>query len=168
MIHIAIGTTNPTKVNAIQQVFGKNAKYTAISVDSQVSAQPFSDEETIEGAINRAKKSVSKANSDIGIGLEGGVVVTKYGLMLCNWGALIHPDHPPIIAGGARILLPEVVAREVREGKELGVVMEEYTLQRDVRKSEGAIGIFTSGHVNRTEMFTHIVKLLLGQYNYLK
>jgi len=168
LIQIAIGTKNPTKVKAIQEVFGHDVNYTALSVESNVSSQPFSDEETIEGAINRAKHSLTQAKADIGIGLEGGVVETKYGLMLCNWGALIYRNNTPIVAGGARILLPEVVAREVREGKELGEVMEDYSQKKDVRKSEGAIGIFTNGFVSRTEMFTHVVKLLAGQFEYQK
>ncbi|MDQ0245938.1 non-canonical (house-cleaning) NTP pyrophosphatase [Bacillus fengqiuensis] len=69
-----------------------------------------------------------------------------------------------LVAGGARILLPEEIARPLREGHELGLVMEEYTQQKDVRKRGGAIGVFTNGYVNRSDMFTHITKMLIGQY----
>lgn len=167
MINIAIGTKNPTKVAAIKLAFqGIEAKFIETSVPSGVSAQPLTDDETIKGAINRARNSREQEQTDIGIGLEGGVVSSEHGLLLCNWGAIVDRDRSPIIAGGARILLPEEVAYGVRAGKELSEVMEEYTKQKDVRSKEGAIGIFTNGHVNRTDMFTHVVKLLIGQYTY--
>ena len=41
-------------------------------MQSGVSPQPFSDEETIQGAINRARAAVKETGADIGIGLEGG------------------------------------------------------------------------------------------------
>ncbi|MCH1625352.1 DUF84 family protein [Fredinandcohnia quinoae] len=167
MLNIAIGTKNPTKVAAIKLGFqGIDAHFIETSVPSGVSAQPLTDKETIQGAINRARNSLEKENTDIGIGLEGGVFSSDHGLFLCNWGAIVDGDKPPIIAGGARILLPEEVANGVRAGKELSEVMEEYTKQKDVRSKEGAIGIFTNGYVNRTDMFTHVVKLLVGQYTY--
>ncbi|MFC0270342.1 DUF84 family protein [Metabacillus herbersteinensis] len=163
---IAIGTTNPTKVNAVKEAFASliSAEFQAVSVASGVAEQPLSDEETISGAINRANAARLECDVTIGIGLEGGVVKTKMGYFLCNWGAIIDGNNEPIVAGGSRILLPTELGEQVFNGKELGDVMDEYTNQHNVRQNEGAIGIFTSGYVNRTEMFTHLSKLLLGQY----
>jgi inosine/xanthosine triphosphatase len=168
MIRIAIGTKNPTKVNAIKHGFeGIDASFYPCSVSSGVSSQPFSDDETIQGAINRARESLLLEKADIGIGLEGGVVDTGYGLFLCNWGALIHhQDVAPIIAGGARILLPEEFKEALKNGNELGEIMAEFTKKKDVSTQEGAIGIFTNGYIDRTEMFLHVTRLLVGQYTY--
>ncbi|MEH7387265.1 DUF84 family protein [Bacillus sp. JJ1521] len=169
MLQIAIGTKNPTKVDAIKNGFdGIEANFLPSSVSSGVSAQPFSDEETIRGAINRAKSSLEHVGADLGIGLEGGVVETEFGMFLCNWGAIVDKNNEPIIAGGARIPLSDEIARELRNGIELGDVMEQFTKQKDIRSNEGAIGIFTNHYVNRKEMFTHVVKLLVGQYTYKK
>lgn len=167
MLKVAIGTKNPTKVNAVKSAFNdQDVTYLPTSVPSGVSSQPFSDIETIEGAINRAMLSRSKEHADIGVGLEGGVIETSKGLFLCNWGSIYDGENEPIIAGGARILLPTQVAEGVRSGRELGDVMDEYTTLRNVRHNEGAIGVFTNGLVNRTEMFTHLARLLVGQYLY--
>jgi inosine/xanthosine triphosphatase len=167
MIKVAIGTLNPTKVQAVKSVFS-NESYVFVETDvpSDVAEQPFSDEETLKGAINRARNALEKENADIGIGLEGGVVQTHQGLWLCNWGALASRNGIVVTAGGARIPLPSEVAEGVMSGKELGDVMDEYTGKRNIRKNEGAIGIFTNGYVNRTDMFIHIVKLLAGQYEF--
>ncbi|ALC89638.1 NTPase [Bacillus sp. FJAT-18017] len=163
---VAIGSKNPAKISAVQDVFKEivGADFISCDVPSGVSAQPFSDGETIEGAINRAQKALEKG--DLGIGLEGGVQMTKYGLFLCNWGALAEPGQSPLIAGGARIRLPDEVAGKLLGGKELGPVMDEYTKMTNIRKTAGAIGIFSNGQVDRAAMFTHIVKLLYGQHLY--
>ena len=165
---IVVGTKNPAKLQAVKNVFGTEMDIIGIKVPSGVSEQPFSDEETITGAINRAKKAVAETDRTLGIGLEGGVTETPFGLMLCNWGAVVVKgyEEKPFIAGGARILLPEVISERLRQGEELGPVMDEFCKKENIRSHEGAIGIFTNGTVNRDDMFTHVVKMLKGQLEY--
>ncbi|MBI0576663.1 DUF84 family protein [Neobacillus cucumis] len=164
---IIIGTKNPAKISAVKKAFVETeAEFLSLDIPSEVSDQPFSDDETIQGAINRAQGALEQGNGDLGIGLEGGVQESKHGLLIVNWGALAAKGREPIIAGGARILLPEEVAARLRAGEELGPVMEDFSNKENVRKKEGAIGIFTNGFIKRDEMFTHIVKLLVGQYTY--
>ncbi|MDP4161754.1 MAG: DUF84 family protein [Bacillota bacterium] len=164
---IIIGTHNPAKIAAVKNVFSdKGLEFVELSIPSGVSEMPFSDNETITGAVNRALASLEAGDGDIGIGLEGGVEETQHGLFLSNWGALASKNLPPIIAGGARILLPSEIAERLRAGEELGPVMDDYAKKQNVRKNEGAVGIFTNGFVNRAAMFTHIMSLLAGQYNY--
>lgn len=168
LMKIAVGTTNPAKLEAVKKTFDVNAKIFSIKVASGVSEQPFSDEETVKGAINRAKASQLAFSSDVGIGLEGGVTETPFGLMLCNWGALVSRNEKisPIIAGGARILLPDSISARLRNGEELGPVMDDFCNQNDIRSHEGAVGIFTNGRVKRDAMFMHVVELLKGQHEY--
>ncbi|MGC4376055.1 DUF84 family protein [Fictibacillus sp. Mic-4] len=158
---IAIGSKNPAKVKAVKQVL--NQEVVSFEVPSGVSAQPFSDEETKRGAVNRAKKCVEKG-AEIGIGLEGGVTRMGDVLYLCNWGALVDSYSNTFVASGAKIPLPESIAAALYNGSELGDVMAELTSDQNVSKKEGAIGIFTNGIISRDEMFVHIVKMLYGQY----
>jgi inosine/xanthosine triphosphatase len=166
---VIIGSTNPAKVAAVKNAFTYTySEYISLSISSGVSDQPFSDDETIKGAVNRAVGAMQQGNGDIGVGLEGGVQETELGLMICNWGALASSSMEPIIAGGARFLLPEEIAVRLRAGEELGPVMDDYAKKSNVRKNEGAVGIFTNNLMNRSEMFTHIMSLLIGQYYYKK
>ncbi|PLS14884.1 inosine/xanthosine triphosphatase [Bacillus sp. M6-12] len=168
-VKIAIGSKNPAKAEAVKAAIGRDlAVYLEVDAESGVSSQPFSDEETIKGAINRAKNSLASVSAEVGIGLEGGVVETEYGLFLCNWGALVTQKGKTFIGGGARIPLPPEVAEQLQAGRELGPVMAEYTKKKDVRKKEGAIGVFTNERITRFEMFQHIVYMLIGQYEYHK
>jgi len=162
---VAVGSKNQTKVGAVQEVW-KEVSITSVSVPSGVAAQPFSDEETMQGAINRAKRALEEKQADIGIGLEGGVMKTEQGLFMCNWGALATSAGKVFVAGGARIMLPDDFLSPLEDGKELSEVMEAFVKQKDIRSHEGAIGIFTDHYVDRTQLFVHVVKLLIGQYKY--
>ena len=62
--------------------------------------------------------------------------------------------------------MPDEIAREVLSGKELGPVVDHYFHKQNTRHNEGAIGILTNGAVSRTELFAHILHLLIGQWKY--
>jgi len=165
---IAIGTTNRAKVDAVKNAFRHfpSVEFIELNVPSEVSEQPFSDEETLQGAMNRAKNALVKEQAHIGIGLEGGVFESDEICYLCNWGALVDHNFNVYVAGGARIPLPSEIYEALKKGKELGEIMDTYTNQDDVRQNEGAIGIFTNGMVTRSQMFQHILHMLIGQWEY--
>lgn len=160
---IIIGSTNQAKIEAVRSNF-EDCHIDGIEVASKVSAQPFSDEETFEGAINRARECANSEKGVIGIGLEGGVMELENDFYLCNWGALVDEEENLFTASGARIPLPDEIAEELQKGSELGDLMDAYAQRTGVRQNEGAIGIFTNELVNRSEMFEHVVRLLKGQY----
>ncbi|WP_088043152.1 DUF84 family protein [Bacillus sp. EAC] len=163
-MNIIIGSLNPTKVGAVKNVF-RNFIVNGMNVPSNVSNQPLTDHETMEGAINRANNARVEGNSEIGIGLEGGVIIENDRLFLCNWGALVY-EQGTILASGAKILLPNEFISELQNGTELAELMERYTNEKDIRSKEGAVGIFTNGRITRTQIFEHICELLLGQYEF--
>ena len=164
---IAVGSKNPAKVQAVVGVY-QEAEILSLSVASGVSEQPFSDEETVTGAVNRAKNCLKDSDADMGIGLEGGVVKMKQGLFVCNWGALATREGDVFIAGGARVPLPETVADRLLAGEELGPVMDDFTQKANIRKKEGAIGVFTNERITRADMFGNIMEMLAGQLEYKK
>lgn len=162
---IIIGSTNPTKINAVKSIFGTEC-IEAINAKSLVAEQPFSDEETREGAINRAKECADYATGTFGIGLEGGVMKLADSLYLCNWGALTTPEGDTYTASGARIVLPKEIEAQLDKGIELGDIIDTYAHKSGVRNKEGAIGIFTNELISRKEMFSHVVTLLKGQWEH--
>lgn len=164
---VIVGSKNPTKLKAVQSTFN-NHEIISLDVSTGVSSQPFSDQETMEGAIHRAKECVKSSPNSIGIGLEGGVMYIEDDLYLCNWGALVTGDGEVFTASGARIALPKDIETQLRAGYELGDIMDLYAKKQSVRSNEGAIGIFTNNQVDRGDLFTHVVKLLKGQWEYYK
>lgn len=165
-LKLAVASTNPAKINAVtdcMKELGLHTEISAAETASGVSAQPFSNEETRQGAINRAVAALGH-NFDLAIGLEGGVYELEGTMYVCNWGALASSAGKIYTAGGAQIPLPEEIAMELRNGKELGPVMDDYANETGIRHHKGAIGILTDGLINRGEMFGHIVTILIGQY----
>lgn len=164
-----IGSANPAKVNAARRIIALHfpqAVIEATEVGSGVSEQPFGDEETRLGALNRALRAASLKERAIGIGLEGGVRTLEGQVFLCNWGALKLPDGTKFTAGGAQIPLPPEIAEEMLNGKELGPVVDKYFKRQGIRQKEGAIGMLTAQAVKRDELFEHVLQLLLGQLKY--
>lgn len=166
-MNVWIGTKNKAKVAAVQSVFNKETLIDT-EVSSGVSDQPFSDEETKRGAIHRAKEAlpIHADEEAIALGLEGGVVEVDGLLYICNWGALATSTNEIYVASGARIPLPKEIADQLYAGRELGPVMQEFSKKENVRHQEGAIGIFTNGLLDRGSMFSHIVLMLKGQWEY--
>lgn len=160
---VALGTTNKAKLNAVKAVL-PSIEIIAKKISSDVSPQPFSDHETLQGAKNRAKNILLEVpEAEIGIGLEGGVTITEDGFFLCNWGALTDGKNM-FIAGGARIPLPLSFLEPLQHGKELGELIDVYAAKKDVRNHEGAMGILTDGWLKRNEIFVQIMQMLVGQY----
>lgn len=168
-MNFIIGSTNDAKIKAAKEVIGSyfpQAKIDSAVVNSGVPDQPYGDDDTRLGALNRAFKASCIAEGVIGIGLEGGVREFDEKLYICNWGALILPTGERFTAGGAQIPLPEDIANEIRRGEELGPMVEKYYGLKDLRYKEGAIGLLTNGAINRSELFAHILQLLIGQWQY--
>jgi len=165
---VAIGSENKAKTEAVKAIVSLfvEADYELLSVPSNVSEQPLNDEETRAGAIHRAMNAQKLSNADAAFGLEGGVREIDGIMYVCNWGAMALANGNVFTAAGAQIPLPEEIASEIRSGRELGPVMDEYTNRKDIRSHEGAVGIFTDGLVNRQTMFEHVVRLVVGQYFY--
>ena len=158
-----LGSKNIVKLNATKEVLEEYGfEVVGVDVDSMVSAQPKTDEETIMGAFNRAN---SLPTNSFRIGLEAGVELLENDLYLTNYGVLIDPNNKVYKAGGTRIILPLEIKRLILEDKlELSDAMEQYFNTLDIKHKEGAIGYFTNNLVVRKDIFTHIVKLLYGQY----
>lgn len=164
---IAIGTKNKAKLEAVRRTFTDwKIELQSVDTESGVSAQPFSDEETLQGAIHRALQARKRIDADFGIGLEGGVISWSDRLWICNWGALTNREGKVWTAGGARIPLPLEMMEPLRSGMELGVVIDQYSGLKEVRSNQGTIGILTDGQIDRATMFEQVCRLLVGQALY--
>lgn len=168
---IVLGSTNKAKWQAVKEWMEQNNSemtLTAQQVPSFVSDQPYGDEETMQGAINRADGALKTSGAAYGIGLEGGLMTIGDTLYLCNWGALAAADGRIVVASGARVPLPKDLACQLQSGEELGVVIDRYAQGNDLRHHTGTIGILTRGAVTRITMFQHVVTLLFGQLEKFK
>jgi inosine/xanthosine triphosphatase len=75
-MRIAVGSTNPTEVRAVENVMRRiygDVEVFGMEVESGVSDQPIGIEEITRGAINRAKKALERSGADLGVGIGAGI-----------------------------------------------------------------------------------------------
>jgi len=203
---IFVGSKNPVKINAVtiaasEQWPGIVVK--GIDVKSEVSEQPWGDEETKLGSENRARNvleqgllsfnkiidssgQVTKAGiknnflnlpaekqEDIlGVGLEGGVMKFDNKNALTGdifqelwstvWVTVVDTSGNIMSSNGARFKIPDVIAKPIIEGQEMGPVVGGLFAGANIKQEKGAIGVITRDFVDRTEEYTGIAKLALG------
>lgn len=164
---IAVGSTNPVKVDAVRRMVHRvwpEAQICPVDVPSGVSEMPQNDSETIAGARNRANASRLMAAADMGIGLEGGVHPDPLGLMLQGWVVIVDSSGREGVGAAARIFLPPVIADRIRAGEELGPVMDDLLDDHNTKQKGGAVGALTAGLVPRIDTFAIAVAYALSPF----
>lgn len=150
---VAVGSLNPTKVNAAARVLAHLAPGSAVqgvAVASGVRDQPLGWAETTCGAVVRATRAREALSAPYGIGLEGGVLLTKRAGWLMGVAAVAAPSGLWQARGGT-IRLPPIMVERVRAGEELGPVVDELTGLTEAKAGMGAIGWLTGGLVLRED-----------------
>ncbi len=164
---IAVGSTNPVKIAAVRMVATRafpGAEVIGLGIDSGISEQPWGDEETRRGALNRAQAVLAAAGSDLGVGLEGGVLETEMGLMTSAWCVIVDREGQIGVGGGVHMRLPSSVAQALRAGGELGPAMDQLTGQHNTKQAQGAVGILTAGLSDRRSAYRQLVAMALGPF----
>jgi len=161
---VNVGSENPSKIRAVEKVFSQIFKFNIIvkgvKVDPQVPPQPL-EEETIKGAINRAKKALG--NGDYGVGIEAGLfwneevkeyfdkafcaIVDEYGHITYGYsGGFVYP--------------PQVIEM-VKKGMEVGEAIEILSEIKDIKKKMGAIGFLSKGLIERADFNAQAVLMAM-------
>jgi len=157
---IAIGSKNPVKIAAAKAILAQvfpHAKFVSVAVSSGVPEQPWGDDETRQGAENRAQAVLAATSADFGLGLEGGVMETPIGIMTCAWCAIVDAGGKVGFGGGLNMLLPKSVADILRAGGELGPAMDALSNTHNSKHKQGAIGILTNGLSSRQTAYEQLV-----------
>lgn len=169
MKKVVIASENPVKIKAVQdgflKVYGFTEEIKVIPrvVDSGVSDQPLSDQETFTGALNRAKaiqQQVPKA--DYWVGLEGGIDTSYDSVYSFAW-IVILSDNSKGLSRTASFALPQKVVSLIQEGKELGDAMDILYHDKNSKQKQGAVGTLTKGVITRSQLYVPSVVLALCQ-----
>jgi inosine/xanthosine triphosphatase len=165
---VAVGSTNPAKVGAVEQLLtdlALDATVLPLNVPSGVRAQPIGEEETRKGAYQRAEHALMQSGADLAVGLEGGVEFDEQGqAWLINVAAVAGRTGRQSHAYGAKLLLPESIGEKIREGRELGPLIDEVSGMQEAKTKSGAIGYLTRGLVSRQEMWRSALACALAPF----
>jgi inosine/xanthosine triphosphatase len=157
---------NPVKIEATHEafvkVFGDGVSIKAKPIESHVSDQPITSDETFTGASNRVNNAIKAfPNYDYWIGIEAGV--EKYDNMLASftWVVVKSRDNRIGSAKSQTYFLPKKVSDQINKGKELGEAVDTVFNKKNSKQNNGAIGILTNNLMNRKSIYIENIILAL-------
>ena len=177
---IVVGSTRPAKVQAARAAVDaialiderfRQSTIQPVDVTDVAPRMPMTERAILEGAHIRAQTLIHKtctiggAQSLLAIGVEGGLdplPINGDHYVLKTWAAVTDGTGWGFGAGGA-IVLPDVVARDVLEGRELGDVIDELAGSA-VRGTRGAWGVLTLDLIDRQDSFRSAILAALAPF----
>lgn len=155
---IAVGSTNPVKIEAVKLAFAKvwpekNWEVIGLAVPSGISDQPMSDLESIKGARNRAKLALEKGEADFGVGLEGGMEKIDNHYFDCGWACVVNKKGEEGLASTLRMTVPPRLVSLVKNGQELGDALDLVFKTKNVKQKQGHFGLMTNNVLSRTSEY---------------
>ncbi len=165
-MRIIVASTNPVKIESarrgITALFGQ-AEALGVEVVSGVSDQPFGNEETLRGAINRAQAARSlHPEADFAVGIEGGVEELDDDLLAMAWVVIIDRAGKMGKARSGSFVLPREVTALIKfEGLELGDADDRVFGKSDSKRKNGSVGLLTGDVITRADFYTPAVTLAL-------
>jgi inosine/xanthosine triphosphatase len=163
---IIVASRNPIKINAVKlgchKAFANlDFECEGVSVPSEVSDQPMSNQETLDGAINRATHAKNDfPQAKFWVGIEGGIEKMGDEMMAFAWIIILSKDKMGKARTGTFFLPPKVVAL-INQGKELGVADDIVFGEANSKQKNGAVGILTGNIINRTQLYVEAMVLAL-------
>lgn len=169
-IHFRAGTTNLAKLEALREILAdyphlKSSLVEGVKTDSGVADQPRTLEDTVRGAINRAKSA--KDQVDYGVGIESGMMAvpfTKSGYMdVC--AAAIYDGSDVHVGLSSAWEFPDPTVTKLIMERDMNMSEAIYhaglTQNQDIGQAEGAVGILTKGRVDRKEYSKQALRMAL-------
>ncbi|MEI6533243.1 MAG: inosine/xanthosine triphosphatase [Candidatus Roizmanbacteria bacterium] len=166
---VAIGSTNPSKIEAVRLSFSSvwpeiSFGFEAVQVNSDVPAQPMNWEETLQGAINRAKKSIQLTKADYGVGLEGGMQSFGDVWLSAGWMVVINDKDEIGIGTSPSIQMSPKIMQLVNKGIELGEADDILFNKTNSKKGLGHFGLMTNGIISRSDGYKQGIIMALSRF----
>lgn len=166
---IKIASPNPVKIQALKEIIQdyshlRDAEVVAVDVSSGVGDQPKSLEETIKGAMNRAKNAYS--DCDYSFGIESGLMAvphTKTGYMdVCVCAIFDGREHHLGLSSAWE--MPKKVAEYIlHDGLDMNEAAYKagLTKNQEIGSAEGLVSIVTRGRLTRKEYTQECIRTAL-------
>ncbi|MCA9387101.1 inosine/xanthosine triphosphatase [Candidatus Dojkabacteria bacterium] len=170
MKKVIIASKNPVKIETTKLGFGQMFKdqkfeFEGISVPSNVSDQPMSNKETVEGATNRALNAKKEQEgADYWVGIEGGLEDEKGKLVSFAWIVIINKHGYVSKSRTSDFTLPDRVSELIHQGYELGDADDIVFKKENSKQANGSVGILTHDVITRTQLYEHAIIMALIPY----
>lgn len=162
---IAVGSENPTKINAARIAFEKvfpneTIEVVGVKVSSGIPDQPIGFSQTIQGAINRAKRALEQTpDADFGVGEEGGMqpfdsAQGKEKLWFeTGWCVVVDKKGTRGIGSSIQMEVPPALLKHIKDNKELGEATDIAFNTIESGKNAGFFGLMSNNTIDRTQAY---------------
>ena len=167
---VVVASRNPVKLGAAREAFealfpAADIDVIPTDVDSGVADQPSSDEETRNGARNRATGASERVpDADFWVGLEGGVEVIDERLLAFAWMAIKGRNGQLSESRSATLPLPPAVKELMDGGMELGEANDRVFATINSKQGGGAYGLLTDGRYTRESIYAQTLIIALTPF----
>lgn len=167
MKKVAVGSKNPVKIEAVRIAFEKvwpNEEWLVegLEVESGVSSQPMSDEETIKGARIRALKILQNVKADFAVGIEGGLHKVENRWFDTGWIVVIDKNEKEGVGSTIRAHVSDDIMKIVHKGIDLGDACNTVFKRKDTGITNGHYGLITKDLITRTSGYVDGVIIALS------
>ena len=166
---IGVGSKNKTKVNAVTELLKdyplfEGAEVEGVEVQIEEFGHPKSIEETVKGAVDRAKQA--QAGRKYGFGIESGLLAvpqTKSGYMEIAVCAIYDGREIHMGLSQGCEWPKKVIHSILHEGLDGSQAMKVhgFSNHQKMGEHEGLVGIMTKGRTNRTEYNKNAIMMAL-------
>ncbi|MBI2637742.1 MAG: DUF84 family protein [Candidatus Sungbacteria bacterium] len=164
-MNIAVGTTSELKLRAVSSAFARAGLIVAVrgyKVESDVPKQPFSKEDIVLGAKNRAERALAEdKDAHYGIGIESGIV--REGNAHFELAGIILVDKSFTVVGrsfSAAVETPAKIVESIKaDDSEAGVVVGKLT----GNKEKDPPSYYTGAKMKREELLEDAIFLSLSR-----
>lgn len=183
---VVLGSANPAKRRGVEAALdlvqpGRRPDLRCIEVASGVRAQPWGDDETLQGAGNRAAAALARMHvglrpaqgdrpqghptqgdgTTVAIGIEGGLARVGPVVWSFSWAVALDAGGGRGAARSAAFALPARVTALVDAGTELGDAIDRVFGVHGSKRAGGAVGLLTAGALDRSALYAPMVVLAL-------
>jgi inosine/xanthosine triphosphatase len=166
-IKVVVASKNPVKINAVKIGFEKvfpetKFEFVGVSAASEVPDQPMTNNQTLQGAINRANNAQKEiVDADYYVGLEGGLEKTSQNEMEVFAWIVIKSDKKLTKARTSTFFLPQKIIELIDQGMELGHADDLVFGRTNSKQQTGTVGVLTHNLITRTDYYVEPVVLAL-------
>ncbi len=167
---VIVASLNPVKINSTIQGFrtlfpNKEWVVEGANISSGVSDQPMTDQETLQGAMNRASHAQQQyPNADFWVGIEGGCEKKNNRVWVFAWIVIRNGDKVELARTSA-FCLPDHIAILLDKGIELGAATDIAFDKHNSKHKDGVVGVLSHGHIDRTDYYVQPVILALMHFS---
>ncbi len=167
-MRVVVGSVNPVKGLAVQEAFTKYFKkfeVIPIAVTSGVHPFPMSQQETLEGSINRAKQAKRKiGDADFYVGIEGGLLLFNNHHYIQAIAAVIKGSEISV-ARSVAIEVSKRIVEQIDPTSDQSKRTIDHLLGREnLFQHEGVMGVLTQNKLTRTQILRDTVICALPRF----